>query len=190
MIPSCVRSSLPILVVLALATPALADRTTSITVSATLDARGSGSNFDTAGTVPVHMLGGARITLGFEDAPVPIPAPGGVAAGFRVVPELLAGFLGNDLLVEGFVGAGLRAELQLASHRRGVQMRTAIYTAARAEVIGKHQDGAAELVLGESLWLHCGARLGWEGGAIIRPHDRDGERELDAVITFYIGWSR
>lgn len=182
--------SLPILVVLALATPALADRTTSITVGATLDARGTGSTFDTAGTVPVKMFGGARITLGFEDAPVPIPAPGGVAAGWRLVPELVAGFLGNDVLAEGFVGGGLRGELQLASHRRGVQMRTAIYTAARAEVIGKHQDGAAELVLGEYLWLPHGARFGWEGGALVRPHDREGQRELDAVITVYVGWSR
>ena len=170
MIPSGVRSSLPI-VVLALAAPALADRTTSITVGATLDGRGSGSTFDTAGTVPVHMLGGARITLGFEDAPVPIPAPGGVAAGFLVAPSL-AGFLGNDLLVEGFVGAGLRAELQLASHRRGVQMRTAIYTVARAEVIGKHQDGAAESSSAST--CGCTAARGSAGKAAhsIRPHDR------------------
>jgi hypothetical protein len=69
-------------------------------------------------------------------------------------------------------------------------MRTAIYTAARAEVIGKHQDGAAELVLGEYLWLPHGGRFGWEGGALIRPHDRAGQRELDAVITVYVGWSR
>ena len=31
-------------------------------------------------------------------------------------------------------------------------------------------------------------RIGVEGGAMVRPEDRDGNHELDVVMRLYVGW--
>jgi hypothetical protein len=109
----------------------------------------------------------------------------------RLAPELLAGFVADDVHAEAYAGGGLRGELWLASARRSFAIRTAMYTAARAIVIGGHQDGAAELALGEYLQFAGGTRFGWEGSAQIRRRNgaaANESRELDALISIYIGW--
>ncbi|HUJ62696.1 MAG TPA: hypothetical protein VLX92_29540 [Kofleriaceae bacterium] len=178
--------------VLVVASPALADRGTVVTLGAMLDGRSTASTFTTASNQVVNdVLGGARLTLSFEDAPPPLPPAEMISSDLRLAPELLAGFLADDTHAEGYVGAGVRGELWLASARRGFQMRTAIYLAARAIVIGGHQDGAAELAMGEYLLFADGKRFGWEGGAMIRPRNDaapDQAKELDALMSIYVGW--
>jgi hypothetical protein len=174
------------------AAPASADRTMSSWIGVTLDGRASGPTFTAAGnSTDVSPYGGARLTLSFDEAPPPIPLPGVVTFGGRLVPELLAGFLADDVRAEGYVGAGVRAECWMSSHRRSAAIRTAIYLAARAIAIGAHQDGAAELVLGEYLLTGPRSVFGWEGGAMMRARNdvaSSDARELDAVLTIFVGW--
>jgi hypothetical protein len=173
------------------AAPAVADREPVTTVGVAAAARATAASFSAAGTAETQILFGARMTVSFEDAPMPIPLAGDIAADLRLAPELLAGFVADRVHAEGYVGAGLRGELWLASARRGVRMRTALYTAARAVVIGDHQDAAAELAVGEYLLFTGSKRFGWEGSALFRQRGGTsaGEaRELDAQLSIYVGW--
>ncbi len=163
----------------------------TVEVGLTGDVRSTAASFSAAGANDdLRKLGGAQLVLGFEHAPLAIPAPGELATDLRLVPELLAGFLADDVHAEGMVGGGLRGELQLASNRR-TQMSVALYLAARAVVIGAHQDGAGQFLIGEYLSLPRGRRFGWEGGVMIRPRGDvpvDRSRELDTLLTIYFGW--
>src|SRR5262249_50978841 len=137
----------------------------------------------------VQPMPGVSIVVGYENAPIAIPGPGEIATDLRLVPELVGGVVADDRHAEGYVGAGLRGELHLASARRGFEMRTAIYAAGRAIVVGENRDGATEIVIGEYLIRRSGVRFGWEGGALIRPRaERSTDRELDAIMTIYVGW--
>jgi hypothetical protein len=185
---SAMKRALVAITLVAIASPAAAraERTSVITLGITGDGRARGA------TAEIHWLGGARASLAFEDAPLEIPPAGLIDHDFRLTPELLAGFLSDDRHAEGYVGAGLRGELHLASHRNGMMMRTAMYVAARAIAIGKHQDGATELVVGEYLSRGAGkTRFGWEGGAMLRPRSHaqpDRARELGAIMSIYVAW--
>ncbi len=173
------------------AAPAHADRDTAVVVGATLVARATGATFAAANKADIRWLGGGRLTLSFDDPPPPIPPPGHLGFDARLAPELLAGFIADDVHAEGYAGAGLRGELWLASANRRFHMRTAAYAAARALVIGDHRDGAVELVVGGYLSFAGHRRFGWEGGAVIRPRAGVpvGEaRELDALVSIYVGW--
>lgn len=171
--------------------PAFADRSATFELGATGDVRATGSSWSAAGdNNDLHKLGGIQLVVGFEHAPLAIPEPGALSTELRLVPELLAGFVADDDRAEGFVGGGLRGELQLATHRR-VSMHVAMYAAARAIAIGKHQDGAGQLVIGEYLSLSRHRRFGWEGGLMMRPRGdvpADRARELDTLLTIYFGW--
>jgi hypothetical protein len=186
------RSSLVIATLCVAAAPALADRSSVMQVGLTFDGRARGATWSDAGKKDVSPVGGARVSLSFEDAPVPIPEPGFFSTDTRLVPELFAGFLSDDERAEGYIGAGLRGEVQLASNMRSVNMRTGIYVAARGMIIGKHQDPGAEFVIGEYLERGAGhCRFGWEGGALMRPRPDaapDKQRELGALISIYVGW--
>jgi hypothetical protein len=177
----------------ALASTASADRSTVMSVGLTGDARANGASYSDAGGSPVSgLLAGARLSLTFEDAPVAIPPPGLIDHDARIVPELFAGFLANDVHAEGYVGAGARLEAQLASNMRRANLRTGIYVAGRGVIIGKHQDGALELALGEYLEHGAGrTRFGWEAAVMMRPRNdaaADRDHELDALVSIYLGW--
>lgn len=175
----------------AIATPALADRSTIATIGVTGDARASGPSYSVAAADNTKALVGARVALAWEDAPLPIPPPTLFASDVRLVPELLAGFVADDVHAEGMLGAGLRGEVQLASNRHGVAMRTGLYTAGRAMIIGRHRDAAGEFVIGEYLMFGARTRFGWEGGAMVRPKPwakPERAHEVDAVLTVYVGW--
>jgi hypothetical protein len=165
-----------------------ADRNAVWSTGATFDYRAIAPSFAAAGTADGCALFGGRVAVGFEDDPVPMPPLEGVVIAPHLVPELLVGFVSDQRHAEGYAGAGLRGEIDFASNRHAVNLRTGIYAAARAIVIGPTQDPAAEFVIGE--WLSRGAdrrRFGWEGGAMVRPR-ADGapnERELDALLTVY-----
>lgn len=181
----------PAAAVLLAAAPALADRGAVLVLGITGDARATGASFTAAGVAETKFLAGGRLTLSFDNPPPPILGPGTIAADVRLAPELLAGFVSDDTHAEGYLGAGLRGELWLTTARRGFHMRTAMYTAGRAIVIGGRQDGAVELVLGEYLLFARGVRFGWEGGAQIRRRndiDARESRELDALASIYVGW--
>jgi hypothetical protein len=186
------RTSL-VLATLALAAgPAGADRSTVMTIGATLDGRARGPTYGDAGNQSVQWLGGVQLGLGFAEEPLAIPPSGYFVHDTRLVPELMVGFLADDTHAEGYIGGGLRGELVLASNKRDANMRTAIYLAARGLIIGKHQDPGAEFVFGQ--YLERGGRstrVGWEGGLMLRPRPYDSpehQRELDALIAFYYGW--
>jgi hypothetical protein len=186
MLPA-MRGPLVIAVVLLATASARAD--TVVSLGGTLDARAAAPTFSAAGSADASLLAGARLTLGFEDAPAAMPPVGDATYRLRLVPELFTGFLADTGHAEGYLGAGLRTELAFASNRRAVDLRVAFYAAVRGLVIGEDHDGAIEVVVGE--WLshgfdHC--RFGWEAGAMIRPH-ADGladDRELDAVMSLYV----
>jgi hypothetical protein len=176
-----------VVVIAAIAAPARAD--TVVTVGATFDARAVAPTYSAAGNADASFLGGARLTFGFESPAIAMPPLEGVAYRLGLVPELFAGFLSDSTHAEGYVGAGVRAELAFASNRRAVNLRVAFYTAARAIVISDDHDPAVELVVGE--WLSRGPdryRFGWEAGAMIRPRAEAApdDRELDAVVSLYV----
>jgi len=176
--------------VIALAPAARADTVT--TFAATIDGRAYGGSWSHAAYANVtSVLGGARVTMSFEAPPLPVAPPTLYIHDTRLVPELFAGFLADDTHAEGMVGAGLRAELRMSSHRHDAVVRGGAYIAARAILIGGHQDGAAEFVIGSYITTNRrGTRVGWEGGAMMRPrHDTSADQanELDALITMYVG---
>src|SRR5262249_51169097 len=135
-----------ILVVALLSGSAYADSTvTSISLMGA--GTSHGADYSAASNEEAKWRGGARMTLTFESSPLPIPEPGFYDHDLRIVPELFAGFLANHVKAEGMLGAGLRGELHISSFRHAYPMRTVLYTAARLEVIGGHQDGAAEFAV-------------------------------------------
>lgn len=173
------------------AAPANADRSAVVSIGLLGDARATGESFSAAGSSNnLSLLGGMEGIVSFEHAPLAIPAPGEISADLRLSPELLAGFVADDVHAEGMVGAGLRGELALAAHRRA-SVRTTMYIAARGVVIGGHHDGAAQIMVGEYLTFMNGNRFGWEGGAMIRPRsgvDSSEARELDTLVNIYFGF--
>jgi hypothetical protein len=185
-----VQRALVVASIFATAAPAFAERAAVPEIGITLWGRSTADTFAEAGNKSgVQPMPGVSIVVGYEDAPLAIPAPGEIATDLRLVPELVGGAVADDRHVEAYVGAGLRGELHLASARRSFAMRTAIYTAARAIAIGENRDGAAQIVIGEYLLRASGTRFGWEGGALIRPRaERSDARELDAIMTIYVGW--
>jgi len=172
------------------AAPAFADRSATPEIGIALWGRSTASTFSEAGNKSgVQPMPGLVVVVGYEDSPMAVPAPGEIATDLRLVPELVGGVVADDRHAEGYVGAGLRGELHLASARRGFEMRTAIYSAVRGIAIGENRDGAAEIVIGEYLIRRSGVRFGWEGGALIRPRaERSSDRELDAIMAIYVGW--
>src|SRR2546430_14415191 len=111
------RSSLVLVLVLVSST-AHADRTGVWSLGVTGDARATGADFSAASQSSSSFVYGARVTLGFEDAPLPMPQGDMYVSDGALVPELLAGFLADDTRAEGYIGAGLRARLRFASNRR------------------------------------------------------------------------
>lgn len=178
-----------IAIVLLAATSARAERATVLALGAAMDATSDVNKTNRE----AHLNGGVRAMLTFEEPSLALPPAGLLETATHLVPELFAGFISDDARAEGFLGAGLRAELQLARHGTdGFHMRSAFYLAARAKIIGKHQAGGAEFVFGEHILLGSGhTRLGFEGGlGIVKRPDKTAEQspQLEALLTIYVGW--
>jgi len=141
-----------------------------------------------------NMNVGARLSLTFEDAPIALPPAGMFDHDARLVPELFAGFYMNDVRARSQLGAGLRAELQLARNQVegfAYHMRVAMYAAARLKISGPNADGGAEFMLGEYLIGDRDRRFGWEGGLGIvkRPElDASESPELEALVNIFVGF--
>lgn len=162
-----------------------AERVPIITLGATMDLRFASPTWDGAQRKQTpDPYGGGQLTLSFEDAPLALTRPRTVAGELRLVPELIVGELGNDQYAEGYVGAGLRGEIHMA----GPKARAGFYLAARGLIIGANRNSAAEFVMGDYVMLRNMTRVGVEGGAMVRPEDRDGNHALDVVMRLYVGW--
>lgn len=175
--------------VLLLATgTARAERVPIITLGGTLDMRFAAPTWQVAETKQTpDVFGGMQVTLAFEDKPLPLTPRGKVAGEGRLVPELIAGFVSSDRYAEGYVGAGVRAEVHVA----GPKVNAGFYIAGRGLVIGAHHDAAGEFVIGDYIMLPHMTRMtrfGVEGGAVVRPEDRDADHELGVVARLYVGW--
>jgi hypothetical protein len=168
-----------------------ADRAVVDTLSVTADMRARGRTFGEAGdSNDPSWLGGARLAVTFEEPELPGP-PYGTQYGFRLVPELFAGFLADDKHAEGYLGAGARAELHIAGRRHGRLRRLVTYFPARALVIGGHQDPGVELGIGQYFPLRDHRRVGYE--YVIMWRDRPNaapaaERELNGLLSVFVSW--
>src|SRR5256885_13242368 len=112
------------IVVCALVTSsAHADSHPVVALGVTADYRMPGPSFSYERVGAEQALVGPRLVLSFEQDPLSPPAHGTARQG-RIVPELVAGVLANEAFADGYVGAGLRAEVALANRsstpQRGV----------------------------------------------------------------------
>ncbi len=168
-----------------------ADRLTVVTVGGSFAAEAQDPPDDGK---QLKEFGGARLTLSWEDPTIAFPpTPLITESSLRLVPELFAGFLGNDVKGEGLLGAGLRAEVQLATLGRppfNIPLRAAFYLAARGEVIGAKQDAAGELVFGEAFPFRAGKmKIGFEGGVMMRRNtDPVWTDRPIGVMTMFMSW--
>jgi hypothetical protein len=170
-------------IVLASAT-ASADRGTVLAVGGLMDMRFEGHTWNDANKVNTPTLfGGTRLTLTFEDAPLPKTPKGKVSAELRLVPELFAGAAFGSELGEGYAGAGVRGEIHMASWKA----RLGMYAAARGAVIGSHRNGEGEFAIGEYIQITDKYRFGWEAAAVVRPQDREDAKELGCLVSMYVG---
>jgi hypothetical protein len=164
---------------------AWADRTPVVAIGGVMDLRFLGHDWDQANKQQQpDISAGPRVTLTFEDPLPPKPPKGTANAEGRLVPELFAGAFFGANIGEGYAGAGLRGELMLAAPKA----RLGMYIAARGFAIGLHRDGAGEFAVGEYIQITDKLRFGWEGAAVVRPQDRNGDRELDCLVNAYVGW--
>jgi hypothetical protein len=154
----------------------------------------AGTSYANTTDQDANMNAGARISLTFEDAPLALPPAGLFDHDARIVPELFAGFYMNDKRARSQIGAGLRAEIQLARNQAdgAFHMRAAIYAAARLKISGPNADGGAEFMIGEYLiGDRANRRFGWEGGLglVKRPElDATQSPELEALVNIFVGF--
>lgn len=141
----------------------------------------------------LETASGMRVTLGWEDAPLPYPDRRGYNTGFALVPELIAGALVHEDRAEGLLGAGLRAELRISQREGGllrINAKSSIYLAARGMVVGENRDAMLEGAFGDYIYLGSPLRLGFEVGVTKRYADRmDGLSPIGMMIGFYLGWA-
>jgi hypothetical protein len=136
--------------------------------------------------------GGMRLTLAWENAPLPYPDRRGYNTGVALVPELIAGALMHDDGSEVLIGAGLRGEFKISQREGGllrVNGKGAIYLAARGMVVGEDRDVIAEGVLGYYFYLGSPLRFGFEVGFTKRHSDAMEIDPVGAMIGCYLGWA-
>jgi hypothetical protein len=140
----------------------------------------------------VDTASGMRVTLAWENAPLPYPDRRGYNVGVALVPELIAGALFHEDRGEALIGAGLRGEFQISQREGGllrINAKSALYIAARGMVVGEKRDVITEAVFGDYIYLGSPLRLGFEVGVTKRHSDA---MELDPVglmIGFFLGWA-
>ncbi|MBX3161396.1 MAG: hypothetical protein KF773_35875 [Deltaproteobacteria bacterium] len=188
-------------VLLATTGSAFADeRRTHLHLGGMIGARG---DFDPMAEKEPTLLGGPRLTLGWENPMLEYPELPGVRAAFELTPEVLLGASFEEgtrrdrrggLRAEGMLGVGLRGELRLAQLRQGLMklsMRGSIYVAARAFVIGEQRETLGEFAFGEYFLVSRTARIGFELHVQKRLRDAAtaDEREIGVLTQLYVGWT-
>lgn len=140
-------------------------------------------------------VAGARLTLSWERARLPLPLAPGYASDGTLVPELILGTNFEEERAEGMIGVGLRAELRISQREQGLlraSAQAALYLAGRAMVIGEGRDGVTEFVVGEYIYLgRRNARLGFEGGVSMRrrPDAMEPATTIGVVTQVYLSWA-
>jgi hypothetical protein len=142
----------------------------------------------------MHPTGGPRITLGFENPPIAMPAKPGYSFAGALVPELTAGALFSERRGDLFLGLGARAELQIGQNKQGlleVSARAAIYAAVRVLVIGKEQDTAADFAIGTYFYVKGRTRIGGEINVMVReaPIAFPTEEQMAVFASAYVGFA-
>ena len=144
---------------------------------------------------PADSLVGPRLTLAWEHAPLSLPATPGYNVKGVLVPELTAGAFVNDQRADGFVGVGLRAELQMAQREQGllkVSARGGFYIAGRGLVVGENRQPMLEFAIGEYLTrMSTWTRAGFEFAVVTARRDALEQRDwgVGGVFQFYIGFA-
>jgi hypothetical protein len=164
---------------------AYADRETGVMLGGLLDVR----NTQDAGppAMPI-VMGGARLTLSWDDPFVARPRElGRNAASARLVPELFAGLMTNDVHAVGELGAGLRGEVQVSTNQ-ALRIRVGFYAFARGLVFGEHRDPAGEFGIGEYFPIGDRLRFGFDGGVAVRHDSMATSNLIEVVAHCYIGW--
>lgn len=132
---------------------------------------------------------GVRLTLGWEEPPLPYPAQRGYRVGGALVPELIAGAMFLDDRAEGLIGAGLRGELRIAQREGGwfrINAKSALYLAARGMVVGADRDVLLEGAFGDYVSFGGALRFGFEVGVTDRQRDGMDDR-VGMSVQLYLG---
>lgn len=172
-----------------------AERTTTVTLGGMFGGAEDLDGVDNYYEQPtMHPTGGPRLTLGFEHAPVAMPAAPGYSFAPAFVPELTAGALLSDVRGDLFIGLGGRAELQIGQNKQGllkVSARMAMYLAARVLIVGKEQDTAGDFAVGTYFYVKGRTRIGGEVNVMVReaPMEFPTEEQLAVFASAYVGFA-
>jgi len=180
-----------------LAAPALAhaDRSTIIDVGVTLGAAGNPSSSNsTDGSADGMTLVGPRATLSWENSLVGVPDQPGYRFAGALVPQIVVGsYIQNDR-ADGYLGVGLRADLQIGQREQGLlklSARGALYAVARALVIGDNREPMYEVGFGEYLSrFHTSTRVGFELTVVVLPNASvtgEPDAKLGGFFGLYVG---
>jgi hypothetical protein len=188
------RASL--LLVLACSVAHADERRTTITIGGTLGVHQhiyEDHQYDYTYATSEPMVG-PRMTVSWEHAPLAMPAQRGYRFAGTIVPELVGGAFIDDARAAAFIGAGLRAELQMSQREMGllrVSARGAVYLAARGFVVGDERKPYGEFMLGEYLYIGSATRLGLEAGVLVgraEMTDYGPASNVGAIVQAYLGW--
>ena len=182
---------------LILLAPALAhadERATNITIAGMLGAI-EGTDTGESKFVEPDPLTGPRVTLSFEHAALALPDTRGYRFDGSLVPEITAGAFVDEERAQGFVGAGVRAELRMSQREMGlfrVSARGAFYLAGRGLVVGDDRKPYGEVALGEYFIFGSDKRIGFEFSALFTSAPKmsefdDGMRS-GGMAQIYLGW--
>ena len=141
---------------------------------------------------------GPRLLLSWEHAPLELPDTRGYRFAGAIVPELVGGAFIDDVRAQGYIGAGLRAELKMAQREMGllrISARGGLYLAARGMVVGEERLPFGEFTLGEYIYIGRNTRLGFDIGvlagrnsdAMFETNETSSTR-VGMVSQFYLSW--
>jgi hypothetical protein len=200
-VPACAHHQgvklAPLLLVLAPSVAMAEERATTITLSAMMGAlEGEASDYEYDYYTEPDGVGGPRLTLSWEHAPLAMPATPGYNVGVSLVPELFGGAFFDDTRAQAFIGAGVRGELKISQKQMGllkVSARGAAYLAARGMVIGDDRKAYGEFAIGDYFLIGKSARLGFEGSLLVGAAEQmtyygDTDRRIGGIVHVYVGW--
>lgn len=176
------RTVIALTVVAVSAGTAAAERTTTVVLGGLI----GGIEHGDANATAMEPAGGARLVLSFEH---PQPTQPEMHHDVTLVPELVGAMVLDAERGEAMVGVGARGEVRLSLGGHG--WRTAFYAAGRALIVGSNTDPAAEVALGEYIYIgKSRLRFGGEGSLLFRKTDElmSGSQH-GILVTAYLGWS-
>jgi hypothetical protein len=187
----------PLLLLLLCSTAHADERATTIAVAGMAGAFNGANRTVMTGDYYVRQPEGTfgpRLTLSWEHAPLAMPDARGYRFEGALVPELVAGAFLDDVRAQGFIGAGLRAELRIAQREMGLlrmSARGAVYVAARGMVVGEERKPFGEFAIGEYLLIGSATRIGFEADILMGRADQmydEPEPNIGVLMQFYVGW--